>query len=134
MGMGWTVVTAAVKFALAAGKARTGAALDTPVLKTEGRVTLIEGLLAAGPQQHAGLVVGRSRSRLCAGLLRRARSGRSFPANTNPLAAPGGDDEGQPGGASTSCTFGASHRSAPGAAIRSQSTSACRMRRKGVKV
>ncbi|EPY93298.1 hypothetical protein [Streptomyces noursei] len=33
-------------FALAAGKARTGAALDNPVLKTEGRVTLIDGLLA----------------------------------------------------------------------------------------
>lgn len=27
--------------------ARTGAALDNPVLKTEGRVTLIDGLLAA---------------------------------------------------------------------------------------
>ncbi|MEU0967640.1 hypothetical protein ABZ357_20225 [Streptomyces sp. NPDC005917] len=34
-------------FALAAGKARTGTALDNPVLKTEGRVTLIGGLLAA---------------------------------------------------------------------------------------
>jgi divalent metal cation (Fe/Co/Zn/Cd) transporter len=34
-------------FALAAGKARTGAALSNPVLKTEGRVTLIDGLLAA---------------------------------------------------------------------------------------
>ncbi|MEU7164441.1 hypothetical protein AB0A70_07315 [Streptomyces morookaense] len=34
-------------FALAYGKARTGAALDNPVLRTEGRVTLIDGLLAA---------------------------------------------------------------------------------------
>jgi divalent metal cation (Fe/Co/Zn/Cd) transporter len=34
-------------FALAAGKARTGTALNNPVLKTEGRVTLIDGLLAA---------------------------------------------------------------------------------------
>ncbi|GAA1219555.1 hypothetical protein GCM10009665_07050 [Kitasatospora nipponensis] len=34
-------------FALAAGKARTGAALDNHVLTTEGRVTLIDGLLAA---------------------------------------------------------------------------------------
>jgi divalent metal cation (Fe/Co/Zn/Cd) transporter len=42
-----TAVTAAVMFVLAAGKARTGAALDNPVLKTEGRVTLIDGLLAA---------------------------------------------------------------------------------------
>lgn len=47
LGIGWTAVTAAVMFALAAGKARTGHALDNPVLKTEGRVTLIDGLLAA---------------------------------------------------------------------------------------
>lgn len=47
LGIGWTAITAAVMFALAAGKARTGAALDNPVLTTEGRVTLIDGLLAA---------------------------------------------------------------------------------------
>jgi divalent metal cation (Fe/Co/Zn/Cd) transporter len=47
LGIGWTAVTAVVMFALAAGKARTGAALDNPVLTTEGRVTLIDGLLAA---------------------------------------------------------------------------------------
>ncbi|WP_333774343.1 cation transporter [Streptomyces sp. IBSBF 3136] len=46
LGIGWTAVTAAVMFALAAGKARTGTRLDNPVLKTEGRVTLIDGLLA----------------------------------------------------------------------------------------
>jgi divalent metal cation (Fe/Co/Zn/Cd) transporter len=34
-------------FLLAAGKARTGAALNNPVLRTEGRVTLIDGVLAA---------------------------------------------------------------------------------------
>jgi len=34
-------------FALAAGKARTGTALDNPVLRTEGRVTLIDGILAS---------------------------------------------------------------------------------------
>ena len=45
-GIAWTAVTAVVMFALATGKARTGAALDNPVLKTEGRVTLIDGLLA----------------------------------------------------------------------------------------
>ena len=45
-GIVWTAITAVVMFALAAGKARTGAALDNPVLKTEGRVTLIDGLLA----------------------------------------------------------------------------------------
>jgi divalent metal cation (Fe/Co/Zn/Cd) transporter len=47
VGIGWTAVTAAVMFALAVGKARTGAALDNPVLTTEGRITLIDGLLAA---------------------------------------------------------------------------------------
>ncbi|OBH62631.1 cation transporter [Mycobacterium colombiense] len=47
LGVAWTAVTAATMFALAAGKARTGAALSNPVLTTEGRVTLIDGLLAA---------------------------------------------------------------------------------------
>ena len=46
-GIAWTAVTAAAMFALAAGKARTGAALGNPVLRTEGRVTLIDGVLAA---------------------------------------------------------------------------------------
>jgi divalent metal cation (Fe/Co/Zn/Cd) transporter len=45
-GIIWTAVTAAVMFALAAGKARTGAALGNPVLRTEGRVTMIDGILA----------------------------------------------------------------------------------------
>jgi divalent metal cation (Fe/Co/Zn/Cd) transporter len=45
-GIAWTAVTAIVMFALAAGKARTGRALDNPVLRTEGRVTLVDGLLA----------------------------------------------------------------------------------------
>ncbi len=39
-------MTAAVMFALAAGKARTGRALGNPVLRTEGRVTMIDGILA----------------------------------------------------------------------------------------
>ena len=46
VGIGWTAVTAGVMFALASGKARTGAALGNPVLQTEGRVTLIDGILA----------------------------------------------------------------------------------------
>jgi divalent metal cation (Fe/Co/Zn/Cd) transporter len=46
LGIGWTAVTAGVMFVLAAGKSRTGAALDNPVLTTEGRVTLMDGLLA----------------------------------------------------------------------------------------
>jgi divalent metal cation (Fe/Co/Zn/Cd) transporter len=45
-GIIWTAVTAAVMFALAAGKARTGRALGNPVLRTEGRVTLVDGILA----------------------------------------------------------------------------------------
>jgi len=45
-GIIWTSVTAAAMFTLAAGKARTGRALDNPVLWTEGRVTMIDGILA----------------------------------------------------------------------------------------
>ncbi len=45
-GIIWTAVTAVVMFALAAGKARTGRALGNPVLRTEGRVTMIDGILA----------------------------------------------------------------------------------------
>ena len=45
-GIIWTAVTAAVMFALGAGKARTGKALGNPVLRTEGRVTMIDGILA----------------------------------------------------------------------------------------
>lgn len=45
-GIAWTAVTALVMFALASGKARTGAALNNAVLRTEGRVTLIDGILA----------------------------------------------------------------------------------------
>jgi divalent metal cation (Fe/Co/Zn/Cd) transporter len=45
-GIVWTALTAAVMFVLASGKARIGAALDNPVLRTEGRVTLVDGILA----------------------------------------------------------------------------------------
>ena len=45
-GMAWTAITAVVMFGLAAGKARTGKALGNVVLQTEGRVTLIDGVLA----------------------------------------------------------------------------------------
>jgi divalent metal cation (Fe/Co/Zn/Cd) transporter len=45
-GIAWTAVTAVVMFALAAGKGRTGRALGNPVLRTEGRVTLVDGILA----------------------------------------------------------------------------------------
>jgi divalent metal cation (Fe/Co/Zn/Cd) transporter len=47
LGIVWTAVTAVAMFTLAAGKARTGAALDNPVLRTEGRMTLVDGILAS---------------------------------------------------------------------------------------
>ncbi len=46
LGIGWTAATALAMFALARGKLRTGQALDNPVLITESRVTVIDGLLA----------------------------------------------------------------------------------------
>ncbi len=55
VGIVWTAATAAVMFALAAGKASTGAALDNPVLRTEGRVTTIDAILACAVL--AGLVL-----------------------------------------------------------------------------
>ena len=54
-GIIWTAATAVAMFALAAGKARTGAALGNPVLQTEGRVTLVDGILATAVM--AGLVL-----------------------------------------------------------------------------
>jgi divalent metal cation (Fe/Co/Zn/Cd) transporter len=55
LGVSWTTVTALAMFALAAGKARTGKALGNPVLVTEGRVTLVDGILAIAVL--AGLVL-----------------------------------------------------------------------------
>ena len=46
LGIAWTGVTAAVMFALAAGKANIGAALGNPVLRAEGRITIVDGTLA----------------------------------------------------------------------------------------
>ena len=46
IGIFWTSVTAVVMFLLAAGKARTGAALGNAVLVAEGRITLVDGILA----------------------------------------------------------------------------------------
>ena len=46
VGIVWTAITAAVMFVLAYGKRRTGRALGNPVLTAEGRVTVIDGLLA----------------------------------------------------------------------------------------
>ena len=64
LGICWTAATAVVMLALAAGKARTGGALGNPVLAAEGRVTLVDALLAAagpggpGAQRGGRLVVG----------------------------------------------------------------------------
>jgi divalent metal cation (Fe/Co/Zn/Cd) transporter len=45
-GVAWTSITAICMFLLARLKARTGRALANPVLRTEGHVTMIDGLLA----------------------------------------------------------------------------------------
>lgn len=45
-GIVWTAATLLVMLTLAAGKARTGTALGSEVLRTEGRVTLIDAYLA----------------------------------------------------------------------------------------
>jgi divalent metal cation (Fe/Co/Zn/Cd) transporter len=47
LGIVWTALTAVAMFALAYGKRRTGQALGNPVLTTESRVTVIDGLLAS---------------------------------------------------------------------------------------
>ena len=46
LGLVWTIATAAAMLALARAKSRTGRALDNPVLRAEGRVTLIDAYLA----------------------------------------------------------------------------------------
>jgi divalent metal cation (Fe/Co/Zn/Cd) transporter len=46
LGVAWTGATALVMFALAVGKENTGRQLGNPVLRTEGRVTLVDALLA----------------------------------------------------------------------------------------
>jgi divalent metal cation (Fe/Co/Zn/Cd) transporter len=47
LGICWTAGTALVMFGLAAGKRSVGASLGNPVLVAEGRVTMIDGILAA---------------------------------------------------------------------------------------
>lgn len=55
LGIAWTALTAVAMLALALGKRRTGRRLDNPVLLTESRVTVIDGLLAGAVL--AGLVL-----------------------------------------------------------------------------
>ena len=47
LGIAWTSATAAVMFALAWGKLHIGNASSNDVLRAEGRVTLVDGLLAS---------------------------------------------------------------------------------------
>ena len=75
-GIGWTAVTAAVMFALAAGKAhRPGARQPRPADRGPGHADRRHpghgGAARPGAERGAGLVVGRSRRWLRAGLLRR---------------------------------------------------------------
>lgn len=78
-GIVWTAITALVMFALAAGKARTGKALNNPVLQTEGRVrthrraTINRRTRRSSPQRPTRMVVGRPHCRLRPRLLRRPR-------------------------------------------------------------
>jgi divalent metal cation (Fe/Co/Zn/Cd) transporter len=58
LGIAWTAVTAVVMFALAAGKESTGRRLENPVLRTEGRVTFVDGVLATAVL--VGLVLNAS--------------------------------------------------------------------------
>jgi divalent metal cation (Fe/Co/Zn/Cd) transporter len=54
-GIAWTSLTAVAMFALARGKSRCGKALGNQVLVAEGRVTLVDGILATSVL--AGLVL-----------------------------------------------------------------------------
>jgi hypothetical protein len=56
----WTAMTAAVMFALAAGKARTGRALDNPVLAGAGQGA-VRMLQTSGSAQSAGLMAAARR-------------------------------------------------------------------------
>jgi divalent metal cation (Fe/Co/Zn/Cd) transporter len=84
-GIIWTALTAGTMFILAWGKARTGAALGNIVLQTEGRVTLVDGVLASSvlvglalnatlnwwwADPVAGFVLVYYAARECAGILR----------------------------------------------------------------
>ena len=47
LGIAWTAITAVAMFVLARGKVVTGRSLGNPVLQTEGKVTTVDGILAA---------------------------------------------------------------------------------------
>jgi len=46
LGVAWTAMTAVIMFALAAAKRKVGRVLNNPVLVAEGRVTMVDGILA----------------------------------------------------------------------------------------
>ena len=46
VGMVWTAITALTMFTLASGKAKIGSILGNPVLQAEGRITMVDGILA----------------------------------------------------------------------------------------
>ena len=102
LGIAWTALTAIVMFTLAAGKTRTGAALDNPVLQTEGRVTFIDGLLAVSvlvgtdAQLRRRCMVGRPARRVRHRLLRTQRSQRRSSAATDRTDVRRALGEGQP--------------------------------------
>jgi hypothetical protein len=88
-GIMWTALTAVAMFLLAFGKARTGAALDNVVLRTEGRVTLVDGILATSvlaglalnavlnwwwADPLAGFVLVYYAGRECAGIFRQRKA------------------------------------------------------------
>jgi Cation efflux family len=92
LGIVWTAVTAAAMFVLAHGKDRTGKALGNPVLTTEARVTVIDGLLASavliGLALNAG--IGWWWADPAAGLVivyYAIREARPSTPNTEPAAA-----------------------------------------------
>lgn len=47
LGVVWTALTALTMFGLAWGKSTTGSSLENAVLKAEGRVTMVDGVLAS---------------------------------------------------------------------------------------
>jgi hypothetical protein len=91
-GIAWTAVTAVVMFALAAGKAGTGRALGNPVLRTEGRVTMIDGILrcrAGGPGRLRSSSPARPSARTaCATCPPRSRARPAAPRSACSPAPP----------------------------------------------
>lgn len=83
LGIFWTSITALVMLALAAGRESTGRTLDNPVLRTEGRVTFVDGALATAVL--LGLVLNASLGWWWA----ESRGGVCAPALRIPRGTPG---------------------------------------------